>query len=417
MWMLWLLLACREEKWQPSLRHVVLIQADTLRMDRLPLYGYERDTMPLLRERPWEIIGGYRSVSSWTLPSTAAVMGGREPHRSGILFAAGSGAGRLPEGGTLAAAFSAAGYQTVIRSGNKFAVNEAYNMRDGFDAAWQESEELHTSNMEALSEDVFQDLDRERPIFLMFQPMDAHAPYSPLPEDEGRWTEDPPFDYADRLLSEHLVEQWEASDAAERERLIREVGALYDEQLPGLDRSIDALFQQMDRAGILEDALIVLTADHGEMLGDDGSGYIGHSDRIWPMLTQVPLMWMGPEVVPGSRQCLGQSHDLAPTLLAAVGIAPPEEMEGVDLGRECRSLTRHVYYSLRAIQSLAVGDDVSYLSWDCAGAALQAWDMRGGMIPVAPSELEGGAALQAELVALIDEVEAAQPEFRCASRP
>ena len=88
----------------------------------------------------------------------------------------------------------------------------------------------------------------------------------------------------------------------------------------------------------------------------------------------------------------------------------------LDLGRECRSLTRHVYYSVLAIESLAVGDDISYLSWDCAGAALQAWDMRGGMIPVAPSDLEGGAALQAELVTLLDEVEAAQPEFRCASR-
>lgn len=405
-----------QKQWDPGLRHVVLIQADTLRMDHLSVYGHDRPTTPLMEGRPWEIVEGYRTVGAWTLPSISSVMSAQEPHVNGIMTFRGPGTSVLPAGTTLADAFRAAGYQTRLRTGNNWFV-KGYGTEEGFDDTLHIQQESYVGNLSELIDGALDGLDPSRPIFLVFQPMDAHGPYMPVPEDQGRWTgADFPFSYDEVIGEELITERWEAAGEEDRRLIEQEVGAVYDEQLPELDRAMDRLFGVLDRAGILEDALVVWAADHGEALGDDQLGFFGHDDHVWPAIGRVPLAWTGPDISPGRRACLGQSHDLAPTLLAWAGIDPLPGMGGIDLRAGCRDIARHAWYSPRSLDEAAVSTEGSWLAWSCLDRRWYAWDLTSGApILVAPEALPDLAALQAELAALIDGIEGATP-MRCAGR-
>ena len=396
-----------EPKSEPELRHVILIQTDTLHMDRLTLYGHDRPTTPLMEAYPWQIVEGYRTVGAWTLPSIAAVMSGQEPHESGVMSFRGALTATLPAGTTLADAFRDAGYQTRLRTGNEWFV-KGYGAEGGFDDTRLIKQRDNVGNMGELIAGALDGLDPARPIFLVIQPMDAHGPYMPVPEDQGRWTTDAfPFTYEELIGEERFAELWESAGTDEaRRQLEYEAAAVYDEQLPELDREIDALLKQLARVGILEDALIVLTADHGESLGEDQLGFFGHSDHVWPGVGQIPLAFLGRDIPSGPRACLGQSHDLPTTLLAWAGVAPQPQMGGLDLLQDCREIARHAWYSPSALEEVAVSTESAWLTWNCVDASWRAWDLTGDApILVDPSSLPEEAALRAEIDRFLSEID------------
>jgi arylsulfatase A-like enzyme len=82
---------------------------------------------------------------------------------------------------------------------------------------------------------------------------------------------------------------------------------------------------QLKESGLLEKTLVIITADHGEMLGGKGSA-LGHGWAVTPELTNVPLIIMDPDK-PGYRinDRIGSQVDLLPTVLDALGVAIPNE--------------------------------------------------------------------------------------------
>jgi arylsulfatase A-like enzyme len=97
---------------------------------------------------------------------------------------------------------------------------------------------------------------------------------------------------------------------------------------------VDAQFEQLraalTRLGIADRTLIVLTADHGESLGEHGIwfNHIGLHDPV----TRVPLIVFAPSrVAPGRRSDLVSGLDVAPTILGLAGLPVPSSMRGRDL--------------------------------------------------------------------------------------
>ncbi|MBY6114432.1 sulfatase-like hydrolase/transferase [Mameliella alba] len=95
-----------------------------------------------------------------------------------------------------------------------------------------------------------------------------------------------------------------------------------------VDHHIGRLLDWLDSSGQREDTMILLTADHGEMLGD--LGLWGKQVPFRPA-SHVPLMIAHPEVAPGTVDSPTESIDVSPTVLAALGGQPPTQMQGRDL--------------------------------------------------------------------------------------
>lgn len=105
--------------------------------------------------------------------------------------------------------------------------------------------------------------------------------------------------------------------------------AIYYGMISLLDIQISRLLQSLDDTGLAENTVVVFVADHGDYMGDHGfCGKGFHYDSV----IRTPLLIRGPGIQAGLRlDGLASTVDLAPTLLALTGVAPPEAMQGVSM--------------------------------------------------------------------------------------
>lgn len=119
----------------------------------------------------------------------------------------------------------------------------------------------------------------------------------------------------------------------------------YINELLYMDWTISSIIDELKESGLLDKTLVVITADHGEMLGEDG-GPVGHGWAMTPELANVPLIIMDPEH-PGYRinNTIGSQVDLMATILDSLGIPLPrgELYQGASLYSPDLSTNRTVY--------------------------------------------------------------------------
>lgn len=106
-----------------------------------------------------------------------------------------------------------------------------------------------------------------------------------------------------------------------------------------LDEVLGDFLTCLERDGLLENTIVVYTADHGEMAGEHGLWYkntfLEASARV-PLLVQLPEHRRG-EVPPARVRTPVSLVDLFPTLCGLVGVAAPDGLDGTDLSRTIRS--------------------------------------------------------------------------------
>ena len=131
-------------------------------------------------------------------------------------------------------------------------------------------------------------------------------------------------------------------------RKIENVGdftPLYLNDLQYLDWVISSIVDQLKESGVLDKTLVIITADHGEMLGANG-GPIGHGWAVTPELVNVPLIVMDP-ANRGYRlnYTVGSQVDLLPTVLDLLGIPAPQDQlfEGDSLYSARAQMERTIY--------------------------------------------------------------------------
>jgi len=98
---------------------------------------------------------------------------------------------------------------------------------------------------------------------------------------------------------------------------------LYLNELMYMDWVIASIVDQLKESGLLDKTLVIITSDHGEMLGGKGNT-LGHGWAVTPELANVPLIIMDPDK-PGYRvnPTIGSQIDLLPTVLDVLGISAP----------------------------------------------------------------------------------------------
>jgi arylsulfatase A-like enzyme len=294
------------------------------------VYGYERDTSPNLARI---FADGARferayAAASYTPTSTASLLTGQLPQSHGVrLFNQ-----IFPEESRLIPELLPPQYQSAAFVGTAILSDGATGMAsrfDHFDDTLDLDERFDIVERKAgkLTDAVLEwlrnDRDRERPLFLWVHYKDPHAPYAPPRELEGR------FHYAVPLGWKPGARIWPGTRLEEADDPLYYVDR-YDEEILYVDREIGRLLDGYAKLAALDDALLIVTADHGETLTERRQWFT-HAYHVWEEIARVPLLMRGPGVKPGEVDDLASGIDIAPTVLGFVGAPIPASLPGVDL--------------------------------------------------------------------------------------
>ena len=301
--------------------NVVVISFDTVRADHLGAYGYERPTSPNVDALASKSIVFDRAVSQapWTLPAHGSMLSGLYPSRLGVLRYPATRA--LPDKNpVLPEVFRAAGYATAGFTGGGF-VSSHYGFDRGFDIYATRGRRFE-HNLDATIDWIGEH--KHQPFFLFFHGYDAHRPYYSKAGDKTAMglAADVDADQGRYCLSDDRA----VPDAARLDNIVR----YYDSSIHHGDRAIGVLLHTLEQMKMMDNTIILLTADHGEEFFEHGN--CDHVRFLYEESVHVPYMLYVPRLVPDARHIHGlvpASISVARTLLDAVGIE--HAMPGVTL--------------------------------------------------------------------------------------
>ena len=312
----------------PRIRRVVLISVDTLRPDHLGAYGYSRPTSPAFDALAARgvLFEDASSPAPWTLPAHATLLTGLYPGRHGL-----KAHDRYlpPELETLATRLGRNGWVTA-------AVVNSHNLsaRFGLDRGFQEfryvEEDVARREPErAIVDQALAWLKRHRDarLFLFVHSYDVHSDYASLPALERAFDTSPPgrADGTTRQLTAFREGRARLA-AADAKHLVD----LYDAGIRQFDDELARLVDGMRQERLLDDALVIVTSDHGEEFFEHGG--VLHGRTQYEEVLRVPLVFVGPALPSGLRVAAPVSLlDVLPTTLALVGVPSPEVADGEDL--------------------------------------------------------------------------------------
>jgi arylsulfatase A-like enzyme len=169
------------------------------------------------------------------------------------------------------------------------------------------------------------------PLFLWVHYEDPHAPYTP-PGDLAQLFDDPSREPRLLRLNHDLSGQGgiPIHQQLDSERDYHFYVARYDAEIRYLDRELGRLFDRLELLGLYDRALIVLTADHGEAMGEKDY-YFAHIEHLFHGLLHVPLILRYGSELSGRRADFVQLLDVLPTILAVAGIDADPGLRGHDL--------------------------------------------------------------------------------------
>ena len=294
--------------------NVLLVVLDTVRAQNLSLYHYPRSTTPHLERfaNTGVVFERAISTSGWTLPSFASMFTGRLPHEhhAALLTPLDD---TYP---TLAEVFSANGYVTAGFVANLLYCTREMGLHRGFahyedypislgmalrsswlgrfiaetslKAIFANDPRLVFKSAAQVNRDFLSWLARndQRPFFAWLNYFDAHAPYLP-PE---------PFDTKfGPKRSQPAVDDLSHRRIWAPQEIQVELDA-YDGAIAYLDHQIDSLLNTLQKRGVLENTIVIITADHGEQFGEHG--LFDHGNSLYRQLLHVPLLISFPQKIP-----------------------------------------------------------------------------------------------------------------------
>lgn len=307
---------------EPPPRGIVLVTIDTLRADRLGIYGHPRPTSPFLDRlaREGALFENAFSSAVHTSPAHAAIFTGLHPSQTGVR-SNGQGFPEAAAGGyhTLAEMLSAAGYQTAAVS----AVNFLQPISRGFQHVDVGGEARSYRPADRTVDQAAAWLagrKKDERFFLWLHLYDPHLPGRAPAELERA------FEFATRKAglawAQDVLERRPSVAGAYRSEMgLAARHGSYDAEVRFADRELERLFEGVRPAGPAGSILWIVTADHGEGLGDHG--YDGHGPNLYDEAWRVPLIvWQGGRFAGTRLRLLVRHVDLLPSLAEWVGARP-----------------------------------------------------------------------------------------------
>lgn len=266
---------------------VIFVVMDTVRADHVHACGYDRPNTPTLdalKETGWAVHCSVTAPGPWTIPSHLSFFTGRtwvELQESG----------QVPP--TLAQEFQRRGYDTAFLSAN-MVLRKSEWFTDGFRQVEiaKNFSELKGPRFPPRLQQVLDRADPRRPLFLFLNLVDAHSPYPPIPKGVP-WAK-PQRGIQHRRFSEDTDSPFKryVSGEMDPEEAARYQGQLfngYDYGIELADQNVSEILGALRSAGRLDRVRIVITSDHGELLGEHD--VVGHGDTLYEPGLRVPLFY------------------------------------------------------------------------------------------------------------------------------
>lgn len=307
---------------------MIIITLDTVRMDHLSLYDYFRPTTPFLSRLGAESVvfnNAYTPIPH-TVPAHTSLFTSHYPSEHKALY----NGWKLKDWNRplLAEVLKQEGYQTgaVIAS---MVLTHWCNLNRGFEFYQDQDFEHQVSMMKKKkkkkvnpdfnqrragevvkwAEKWLNEIDRERAFFLWLHFYDAHRPYDPDPNYPAPFQLDPEF--TKYLEQNHYLIPAKYGEVN-----------TYDNQLAYLDQNLEKFFQFLKDRGLLDQTLIIITADHGEGLGQHK--LMSHGLYLYEDQVRIPLLIRFPDLAQAGTRIDARVNliDLAPTILDFLQIPP-----------------------------------------------------------------------------------------------
>lgn len=348
--------------------NVVVFLIETTRADHLSCYGYERNTTPRIDAIAEEgvLFETYYVAAPFSGPSKATLHTGLWPHNNGVR---GMPQRILPEAKTMAEFFRSHGYETAGYASGFF-MGPEYNYHKGFRTyealgrpydAFRFSTALRGLELELhrfmpwflpekeryelvnATHGVPRALDwidetGDAPFFCLFELNEPHTIYEPIP----------PFDtmFAPKNHEYTLMEDSRANLAPRYEVVYNfpETGyteedlaysiALYDGEIAWIDDAIGRFRDGLEKRGLLENTILVITADHGENFGEHGTWF--EHTQLYEQSLRVPMVLRFPRELPRGLRVRSpvQEVDVFPTLVELAGYEYDGPLDGRSMVRK-----------------------------------------------------------------------------------
>jgi arylsulfatase A-like enzyme len=314
--------------------NILLIVADALRADRLGAYGNRRGLTPFidsLAARGYVFRNAY-AQSSWTNPSVASILTSRFQSQHGIItFESVLADAEL----TLPEVLKQHSYTTGF-----FSANGLISKRMGFAQGYDQWRSILVKATDAprhmwvperaaqINGDALAWLDTlstsgGAPVFLHMHYMEPHSPYAPSPAALAHISDGGEPPNIERANSTAFF----GNLLPLQPDVLQNIRNVYDAEVLSLDAELRTLFGELERRGFLNNAIVIITADHGEEFKEHG--FIGHEKTLFEEVLRVPMIL----VLPGQTQHVDvdqivSSIDIAPTLVDLIGGPVPPSFEG-----------------------------------------------------------------------------------------
>ena len=319
---------------------VFVILIDVLRADHLGVYGYERETSPNIDRFAQDSVVFDKAISqsTFTKTSVSSLFTGLYPYRHKVYR---GGPDVVTDEGKVTSDVLSASHTTLAEA----------LLDEGFlTAAWVENPQLRAymgfdqgfveyhdqpGSIETIRRQFSDWIDRwgeRNRCFAYLHVLELHGPYEPEPPWKSKFGV-----YTDRFEGMDWRE-WRRYNKAVNfgqdeitTEEVEQLRALYDAQIAYVDSELGLIFDKLKADGLYDDALILITGDHGEAFMEHG--FLTHSNTAYEELVHVPLIVKLPRSHGAGRRVQGQVAlvDVAPTLVQHVNGQRKLDVDGLSL--------------------------------------------------------------------------------------
>jgi arylsulfatase A-like enzyme len=304
--------------------NLVIFGIDSLRADHMSCYGYRRLTTPHIDKVASEGVLFENAYSPYipTTPGYTTMLSGMDVMTHEMVSLRPKGP-IDPSIRLLPEILREKGYVSAC-----VGLDDFYRGFDKYESyeAWMTWEEAPGHKAEYLNEKalpLLEQMAEKQPFFLFMRHMDPHTPYLPPPpfprmfyggdwRDPRKHSMEPVFAF-DRFAE--FFKSWMPPGVTDAEYIV----SLYDASLAYMDVCIQHILTRLEELDLLDNTLLVFTADHGETLTEHECYFDHHG--LYECTIHVPLIYRCPSRLPRGKRIKGfvLQQDLAPTVLEILG--------------------------------------------------------------------------------------------------